>query len=147
MVKIAGNSRAGNPRQLRDLCYVHLRCPFPSEILFTSIAQMGGLLKDQREHPTQHDHPTQRSAWRLFFTGGPEGPLREVVGVKRNSVTMDQIHSAAHAASALPEISAATRLPAATFAPGTRACMFFAVSPMGLPPEVAKGTTVFPSKS
>ena len=42
---------------------------------------------------------------------------------------------------------AAKRLPSTTFAPVASACMFFALSPSWLPPEVAKGITVLPVKS
>lgn len=56
-------------------------------------------------------------------------------------------HSDAQPARALPDAPAASRFPFATFAFGARTCMFFPESPMELPPDVAKGTTVFPLKS
>lgn len=57
------------------------------------------------------------------------------------------IHSEAHSASSFPGVSAANRFPVMTSAPGAKACIFFPENPIGLPPEVAKGTTLIPSKS
>lgn len=57
------------------------------------------------------------------------------------------IHSDAHTERVLHKAFAAKRFPSTTFAPGAKACIFFPASPIGLPPDVANGITVFPVKS
>lgn len=54
---------------------------------------------------------------------------------------------AAQSESSLPETCPAKRLPSATVALGARAAIFLVELPIVLPPDVAKGITVFPLKS
>lgn len=63
------------------------------------------------------------------------------------SFSITYSHSAAQSESSLPDALEANRFPFATFAFGAKACICFAASPIGLPPEVANGITFFPPKS
>ena len=56
-------------------------------------------------------------------------------------------HSAAHLLNSWPVMLAARRLPASTLALGANFCIFSPELPIELPPEVAKGTIVWPVKA
>ena len=65
----------------------------------------------------------------------------------RYPMLSSHIHSEAQPPSTFADSFAEKRFPAITFAPGAKFCIFFPESPIGLPPDVAKGITVFPLKS
>ena len=56
-------------------------------------------------------------------------------------------HFDAHTAISFADTFAENRFPSTTFALSDKAFIFFTVSPISLPPDVAKGTTVLPLKS